>query len=286
MRTAILPKTAMTILLVVFLSGGIFAGEATVKSDDGLTISYEVLGSGEPALVFVHGWCCDRSYWKDQVSHFSKDHTVVAIDLGGHGKSGLERENWSIEAFGADVAAVVRALDLKNVILIGHSMGGPVAALASPLLQGRVTGIIGVDTFKNLGTKFAEEQINYFLQQFRSDFKSFTRNFVGSMFPAGADTTLVKSVADDMASAPPEVGIGAMESMLRLDARKAFGAVTVPVAAVNTDRPPTDVEAGKQLFKSFEVKVMTGYGHFLMLEYPAAFNALLEEAVEGMTAGK
>lgn len=276
----------MAILLVILLSGRVFAVEGMVRSDDGLAISYEVSGKGEPALVFVHGWSCDRGYWKDQISHFSKEHVVVAIDLGGHGRSGLDRGNWSIEAFGADVAAVVEALDLKKVILVGHSMGGPVAAIASNLLPGRVAGIIGVDTFKSLESKLPEGQIAFFLQNFQTDFRSFTKSFAASMFPAGADTALARSVCDDMASAPPGVGIGAMGNMLRLDARKVFGRVTVPVIAINTDRPPTDVEAGRRLLKSFEVKTMTGRGHFLMMEDPAGFNALLEEAVEEMAPGK
>ena len=44
-------------------------------------------GQGTPALVFVHGWSCDRSYWAGQLEAFSRDFTVVAPDLGGHGES-------------------------------------------------------------------------------------------------------------------------------------------------------------------------------------------------------
>lgn len=286
MKKTIFMNAAMTILFACLLSGGLFASGTAVKSDDGLSISYERCGKGEPALVFVHGWCCDKGYWKEQVSHFSGSHTVVAVDLGGHGESGLERANWSIEAFGADVAAVVRALDINNVIIVGHSMGGPVAAIASRLVRERVIGIIGVDTFKNLESRLSDEQIAYFTGQFRKDFQSVTRGFVASMFPAGADTALVRLISDDMASAPPEVGIGAMENMLRLDPAKIFGPVTVPVVAINTDRPPTDVEAGRRLLKSFEVKTMPGYGHFLMKENPAGFNALLEEAIRQISAAK
>jgi pimeloyl-ACP methyl ester carboxylesterase len=47
-------------------------------------ISYEVRGGGRP-LVFVHGWSCDRTYWREQMDEFAKRHRVVAIDLGGHG---------------------------------------------------------------------------------------------------------------------------------------------------------------------------------------------------------
>ena len=131
--------------------GAALAKDAVVKSADGIPISYSMQGKGEPAIVFVHCWCCDRGYWKDQIPYFDNKHTVVAVDLAGHGDSGLGRAEWTIEAFAADVASVVDALKLKKVILVGHSMGGPVSLEAARLMNGRVIGVIGVDTFQDFG---------------------------------------------------------------------------------------------------------------------------------------
>jgi hypothetical protein len=64
----------------------------TVPSSDGIPITYEVRGKGSPTLVFVHGWSCDRTYWKGQIEPFSKIYQVVAIDLAGHGESGKGRK--------------------------------------------------------------------------------------------------------------------------------------------------------------------------------------------------
>jgi pimeloyl-ACP methyl ester carboxylesterase len=44
-------------------------------------VDHGVRGAGDTALVFVHGWCCDRSFWHRQVDAFSGDHRVVTIDL-------------------------------------------------------------------------------------------------------------------------------------------------------------------------------------------------------------
>ncbi len=79
----------------------------SVVSVDGVMIHYQVVGKGEPTLVFVHGGNCDRSYWNAQVDEFAKTYQVVTVDMGGHGGSGLDREDWTLPAFGADVAAVV-----------------------------------------------------------------------------------------------------------------------------------------------------------------------------------
>ena len=61
----------------------------SVASEDGVVIYYDVRGSGERTLVFVHCWSCDRSYWQRQVEEFTDVYRVVTIDLAGHGQSGL-----------------------------------------------------------------------------------------------------------------------------------------------------------------------------------------------------
>ena len=103
----------------------------TVASADGVPIAWRAWGTGDTALVFIHGWSCDSSYWDAQLPVFAKDHRVIALDLAGHGASGLGRKSWTMQAFGEDVAAVVRKAGAKRVILIGHSMGGPVALEAA-----------------------------------------------------------------------------------------------------------------------------------------------------------
>ncbi|MEL7030100.1 MAG: alpha/beta hydrolase, partial [Pseudomonadota bacterium] len=118
---------------------------AEIESAEGVAISYAASGEGETTLVFIHGWSCDRSYWRNQVDLFDDAYRVIAVDLAGHGASGSDRETWSMEAFGADVAAAARADDAQRVVLVGHSMGGPVMLETARLLGDRVVAMIGVD---------------------------------------------------------------------------------------------------------------------------------------------
>ncbi|HQO83876.1 MAG TPA: alpha/beta hydrolase, partial [Synergistales bacterium] len=90
-------------------------------SADGVPISFEVHGDGEPALVFVHGWSCDARYWSAQTPLFSLKHRVIILDLAGHGHSGMGRSKYTMGSFGEDVRAVVEATDTKKAILVGHS---------------------------------------------------------------------------------------------------------------------------------------------------------------------
>jgi pimeloyl-ACP methyl ester carboxylesterase len=260
------------------------AEKQTAVSPDGVEIAFSMEGKGEPAIVFVHGWCCDRSYWRDQASEFSKTHMVVAIDLAGHGESGMNRTKWTVESYGQDVVAVVEKLGLKKVILVGHSMGGDIIIEAARRMPDRVLALVGVDTYQDLEREIPEEARSQFLAGFKSDFVTTTKSFVRGMFPAGADSALVEHVANDMASAPPEVGIGTMENLLSYRAAPALEGLKIPVYAINADKFPTNVEAAKRRAYSFEVKYMPGRGHFLMLEDPKGFNRLLAETIKEIEA--
>ncbi len=154
-------------------------GSAT--SADGIPIRYQVSGKGPVSVVFVHGWACDRSYWREQLDHFARQYRVVALDLAGHGESGVERRQWTIEAFGRDVVTVMEALNLRRVVLVGHSMGGPVAVETARVAPEIVLGLVGVDTFHDPEAPgMTGEAIQRSVQRFQDDFATAMRNLVSA----------------------------------------------------------------------------------------------------------
>jgi len=264
------------------------AGCASVQkkqaiSADDVAIGYGVYGAGELALVFVHGWCCDKRYWNFQVPYYASRYKVVAIDLAGHGQSGLGRGNWTMEAFGMDVVAVVEKLELDRVILIGHSMGGSVIIEAARQMPNRVIGLIGIDTFHNFETEYPKEQIDEFIFGFKENFTKKVREFVRTMFTSDSDPDIVEAIVADVSSAPPWVGIGALQEYFRYDVREALKEVRVPIYCINTDLLPTNIEAGRRHALSFEVKLMPGMSHFIMIEDPKTFNRLLTETIDELS---
>ncbi len=252
-------------------------------SADGISIAYEVRGEGEPALVFVHGWCCDRSYWDAQLPHFAEKYKVIAIDLAGHGESGLDRKEWTMGAFGEDVVAVVNKLNLDQVVLVGHSMGGFVILEAARRMPQLVIGLVGVDTLNNFEYKFTQEQIDEMLTPLRSNFVEATRNFVRTMFTPTSDSALVEKIVVDMSSAPHDVGIGALEGYVdfqKNEIKQVLQEVNAPITCINSDMNPTNVETNQNYASSFKAVIMSGVGHFNMMEDPETFNRLLEETVQ------
>jgi pimeloyl-ACP methyl ester carboxylesterase len=238
-------------------------------------------------LVLIHGWSCDASYWDAQISDLLAQYPVLTVDLAGHGQSVGQRDDFSMRAFGADVAqAVKQAIPEGPVILIGHSMGGPVSVEAARRLGARVHAVIGVDTFKGIGSPPPDPaQTEARLQFFAADFAGATRIFVTqTFFREDADAALKARIAEDMASGDPTVGIEAIRGLNDWDGvaalRELAGArpKPLPILAVNARHgSPTDLSRLQEIYPAFRLREMDGVGHFLMMEQPSAFNALLLE---------
>ncbi len=256
----------------------------TAVSADGVPIKYEVRGKGDPALVFVHGWSCDRSYWSAQLPYFARNHLVVAVDLAGHGESGLDRKEWSMGAFGEDIVAVVRKLDLDKIVLIGHSMGGPAVIEAARRLPEGVIGLVVADFLQDFERKYSQEFVDGWIDSLRPDYAAAVKKFVAEvLFTRKSDAALVERISQDMSSAPQAVGIGAIRAEFDFlnDLTRIVKDVEAPITCINSDVEPTRTEVNRRYAPGFKAKIMAGVGHFNMMEDPDTFNALLEETVKG-----
>jgi pimeloyl-ACP methyl ester carboxylesterase len=253
---------------------------ANVISMDNVQISYAVYGAeNEPTLVFVHGWCCDSRYWYNQIPYFAKKFRVVTIDLAGHGNSGFGRKAYTTEAFGQDVAAVLQKLNVKKAVLVGHSMGGEIILYAAKIAPERVIGLVAVDTLEDMGMVYPDEVKNKIYEPIAADFVPEVQKFVRTMVPANADKVLVDTIARDMSSAPQEVALSSMKEYFKVSDPELVKGLAVPLKSINADLWPTNVEGNKKLVPSYEMALMKGRGHFIMLEAPDEFNVLLEKMI-------
>lgn len=263
----------------------------SAQSFDNEKISYTVFGQGDVTLLFVHGWSCNGGYWREQIPVFEKQYRVITMDLAGHGNSGRNRKVYSIDSFAQDVHAVIEASKSQRVIVIGHSFGGEIAATAASITPDKVIGVIGVDTLQNVEEWYSQEEAAKLIgiEGFKKDFKAQTKVFIEQMMPKDCDAKLLKSIIEDMSTAPPEIGISALQEYTRTIADKkmleVFKKVKAPVACINADQWPTNPEANRRHMKSFDFTIIKGVGHFPMLERPEEFNRLLAETVKGIAGG-
>ncbi|MGH8277439.1 MAG: alpha/beta fold hydrolase, partial [Steroidobacteraceae bacterium] len=97
-------------------AGVVDNGPRIAMSNDNVHLEYRVYGSGDPAVILVHGWGGNADYWHAQLDALQARYTVVALNLAGHGASGGNRSDWSIANYGADVAAVARQIPNPHLI--------------------------------------------------------------------------------------------------------------------------------------------------------------------------
>lgn len=258
-------------------------------SGDGVHIEYRVYGTGEPAVVLIHCWSCDSSYWSAQIAPLKEKYTTVTVDLAGHGASGRNRTDWSIGHYGEDVAAVARQLRNERIILVAHSMGGPVALEAVRRIGDRVIGIVAVDTLQTIGLPpVSESEIQMRLKPFRADFIGHTREFVSrNFFPKNANPQFIRQVADDMSLAPPEIAVPSLEALMRMDYAPLIAGIHVPVVAIDSSTSGfVDEERIRKALPTYRAVTIADTGHFLMLEAPERFNPVLLREIESIAKNR
>ncbi len=261
-----------------------------VASADGAQIEYDtaVLASGRSARVFIHGWGCRRDFWAAQLEHFGGDAPLVALDLAGHGASSAGERGggggtggWTIEAFARDVVATLDAEGLREVIAIGHSMGGAVAVEVARLAPTRVRAVVAVDalTYPTVYPRVAEEIVRQSMDAFRRDFRAAIEATMDPVFSPAIEPALRAQILDALESTPREPGIESIGALLRWDGVAAIAACPAPIHGLVAEAF-FDREAVANYVDQLEIETLPGVGHFLMLEDPTGFNTALRRLLQ------
>ena len=258
-----------------------------------LHINYNLTGIGDITLLFVHGSFLDETYWDAQVDYFSSSYQVVTMDLAGHGKSGNNRSTWTIEQFGQDVIALIKRLQLKNVILIGHSMGAEAILEAAVLYSQPIIGVIAVEAFKNAGTALPQEfqpQIEKIEAQIKTDFAQTTEEYARMYLltdetPSAITDRIVKAYR----GAYEPMGVESTKDTFHYSDRERELLQQLPfkLHLINVNYRPTNTEAlDRYAAKSYELIPIKGTSHFPMIENPREMNELLGTAITQITKMK
>ena len=85
-------------------------------------INYKIIGNGRP-LLLIHGWAMNAEVWETFINSLSANYQVISIDLRGHGKSKQLDGPFNYEVFAKDIRLLINKLELKDLTLIGWSMG-------------------------------------------------------------------------------------------------------------------------------------------------------------------
>ncbi len=286
-------KISVSILLLVQISCSNSVTTADEQLTDhpeiqnqGVHIDYEDNMTGDTVLLFIHGWNINKTYWKDQTAFFKNRYRVISLDLPGFGKSGSNRSDWSVDAFAKDVTSVLTQLDLKKVVLIGHSMSGAIALEAALTHSSRVIGLVGVDNFTNFGaipSPQDSQDIAAAYAALRTNYKQTAAQYASQyLFSPTTDTVVRKRVMDDFMNADSIISVDCLEQNDKYPIDRKLGEFTKVLYLINSNLRGTDTAAFKK--SSIDVRLLNigPTGHYPMIEKPDDFNGLLSWAINDM----
>jgi pimeloyl-ACP methyl ester carboxylesterase len=241
---------------------------------DGARIHYVNYGRGSEALVLIHGWTCNLDNWRDQFSDFAKRNRVIAIDLPGHGQSDKPQITYSMDLFARAVEAVMHDAKVKRAVLVGHSMGTPVARQFYRKYPQKTLAIVIVDgALRPFGDK---AMMDRFIAGFRGpNYKQTGTQMFAAMMGPNLSVEAQERIKASFLNTPQYVLASAMEGMA--DA-SIWGEdkINVPVLAVmakNPFYPPNLEQLYRGIAPNLEFQMWEGVGHFIMMEKPKEFNA-------------
>ncbi len=247
---------------------------------DGVNLAYLDTGSGEPALVFIHGWCCNQAMWAEQTNAFAPKHRVIAVDLRGMGASDKPDQDYDIDGFGEDMTWLLNEIGLQRPVLIGHSMGGVVTL---NLLR-KNPDIARAAVFVDAGIMPFPEEFKPLIAQMIEGLKSpahkdVATNFVKQfLFRPESPADLRDEVTASMATAPQRVMYTALASTL--DPKNCpAGELAVPSLFIRAASLPMTEGQIAERYPGMEVTTVDA-GHFLHMEKPEEFNALLAKFLD------
>ena len=243
-----------------------------------VSLVYDAVGAGDPSMIFVHGWCCDRSYFAPQIEHFAASHAVVAMDLRGHGESSKPDPGpggYDVDVLAGDVLAVAEAAGLRAPVLVGHSLGALIG-LACAVRPGAIGALVMVDP-----PPITNERVKTFFRgsvdAIRADEdRSWRTAFVKGMF-LPTDVARREVIIAEFPRTAPGIAAAVMRAMGEFDGAGALGCATVPVLSIGSAVPANSAADLRSACPAITIGQTVGAGHFNQLEVPDQVNAMIEK---------
>lgn len=245
-----------------------------------MRLYYQQAGRGTRPFVFVHGWCCDHTFFEPQFEHFKATHSVTALDLRGCGNSDQPEGGYDISTLADDVAFLCGELGLSKPVIVGHSLGGMIGIdLASryPSLPGAIVGVDPgpIDPLPRSKAFFAE----FPARLEGPDGDAVRRAFVAELF-LETDTIDRNRIVETMCSVPARVAAAVIRGVNAWNGVEALKGCRVPLLILMR-RPGLSNDPARLLPHKPDVQfgITVGAGHFHHLEAPEQVTPMIDRFV-------
>lgn len=260
-----------------------------VTLEDGSKVHYKVCGSGGITLLFVHGFGCDVNVWEKQYEAFRHDTIrMVFVDLPGYGQSDKPETAYTLDYFADAVKAVIDQLQLRRVVLVGHSLGTPVCrqvVFKYPDISAALCDIDGVYCFYSDDSDSANyrHQINDFVEMFHGEgYKKNIIDFVSTLSGPFTPEWVMTYALSTMPHTEENVAYSTMSNLVD-PAYWTGEKINIPTLILCTRNSGLDADNKlkmDELYNDATYVELANTGHFIMMEDAGIFNNLLERSYE------
>ncbi|WP_052223503.1 alpha/beta fold hydrolase [Novosphingobium malaysiense] len=245
------------------------------------TIFHMVSGTGDPPIILVHGGMCDHRDWDRLTPLLAARHRVVTPDLRGHGRSVGNMAGCTIEGWADDLLTLLKALECKRPVLVGHSLASRIVAEVAARAPETIGGVVLLDGSRGHGGNAAPPP------DVKPEAMSLDAVIDQTIGPH-ASSDVRDAVRRRMASASPAVMQACVDAMRQWDMERADTAFTalagtVPLLAIQStyhdpatprrsltshDESTPYLDFLRSAVPQLEVRLLADTGHFSMLERP------------------
>jgi 3-oxoadipate enol-lactonase len=267
-----------------------FSGETQRLTVHGVNLAVEVRGEG-PAILFVHGYPLDRSIWREQIDAL-EGYRRIAPDLRGMGQSDAPDLGYGMALYAADLAALLDALGVDQVVLCGLSMGGYVAFEFLRQWRSRVRGLVLMDTRAEADAPEVRRARDAAAATAREKGTAAVSDAMVPKMLAPSTMTgrpeIVERVRALMAATPVAGMIGALGAMRDRAGSESLLATLdgvptlVVVGAADLLTPPDQARAMAEAIPGARLAIIHGAGHLPPVEQPAATTESLREFLRSL----
>ena len=266
----------------------------------GQPVSYFRAGEGPP-IVLIHGITSSARTWREVMPGLAEKHTVIALDLPGHGRSGKPRSDYSLGNYASGIRDLLSVLDIGRVTVVGHSLGGGVAMQFGYQFPNRLARLVLVDS-GGLGNEVALylraatlPGAEYVIPVLFSSPARFTARAVGRALgwlgvKSSANTRGLTEGMESLGDSDTRRAfVHTARSVIdprgqRVDARdRLYLSEGVPTMLIwgEKDRviPMTHGQQAHELMPHSRFEILPGAGHFSHNDDPERFVALLSEFI-------
>lgn len=245
---------------------------------DGYNICFKITGDGDNTVVMLQGWGTDLGVYDSVANSINEEYRFVQFDFPGFGGSDEPREAWDVDAYADFFCKFMEALQIKKVILIGHSYGGRVIIklAARENLPFEIDRIVLIDSAGVLPQKTFLQKVK--MKRYKVLKKLFHLKIIYALFPELIDDWRNRQGSADYRNATP-IMRQCLVMAVNEDLTELLSEIKQDTLLIwgdkDTATPIGDAKIMEEKIQNAGLCVLEGAGHFSFLEQPMVFKSIM-----------